>query len=296
MLLTCACNLFTLHAQGFVVYGNCASLKGKVELIVHDNSDIRYSTSIKNGTFSFEGTVKKPVVAEIRHRRLAQPLFFYLENNNIKINLNAENPPSSPITGSRTNSEYRIVGETITQLLKRNGDISGVLDVSSARFLPHILYDYAPLLDFDRLASLYALIDSSAFDTYHYKLLKQHIAKVQAVSEGAKMADFVFYEQPKKTQHFDSIPLTKDYRVVCFGAKWCDKCKDVEQAGSAIDGTEWINIMIDNDPKGWDADYLELFAIDHIPFLILLDKENKIIARDVRVWQLPKLIKENIVR
>ncbi len=233
------------------------------------------------------------MVAEIRHRRLAQPLFFYIENTDIKISLNEECPSNSPITGSRTNSEYRIARESLTQRIERNGDINGALNESSSRFLPHILYDCATQLDFERLSSLYSLIDSSAFDTYHYKLLTQRLAKMQAISEGVKMADFVFYAQPQKTQHFDSIPFTENYRVVCFGAQWCDKCKDAEQAGSIIDGTEWINVMIDNDPKGWDADYLELFAIDHIPFLILLDKENKIIARDVRVWQLPRLIKEN---
>ena len=291
MLLTCACNFTMLHAQGFSIDGTCNSLRGKIDLIIHEDNEIHYISTINNGTFAFKGAVKSPVVAEIRHRHLSQPLFFYLENTNIKINLSEETPANSPITGSRSNSEYRIYAETAMQAIEGHGDLQRVTDEKTIRYLPHVLYDCASQMDFNRLTAIYETIDSSAFDTYHYKQLKHLIERMQAVQEGAKMVDFVFYEQPKKPQHFDSIPVQKDYRVVYFGAKWCDKCKEVLQMGAQIANTEWIEIMIDNDPKEWDADYLDLLAIDHIPFLILLDKENKIISRDVRVWQLPRLIK-----
>ena len=47
-----------------------------------------------------------------------------------------------------------------------------------------------------------------------------------------------------------------------------------------------IVINIDNDKRIWDAPVMQKLGIEHIPFIVIVDKDHKIVARDIRVWEM----------
>ena len=50
-----------------------------------------------------------------------------------------------------------------------------------------------------------------------------------------------------------------------------------------------LTINIDDNPNGWDAHYLQQLSVNHIPYMIMVDPEGKVTARDIRSWELYKL-------
>jgi thiol-disulfide isomerase/thioredoxin len=58
-----------------------------------------------------------------------------------------------------------------------------------------------------------------------------------------------------------------------------------------LDKAYWIQV---NDPKGLESDYSKTYAVKAIPYLILIGKDGKIIARDLIFGELGELIKKNL--
>ena len=52
-----------------------------------------------------------------------------------------------------------------------------------------------------------------------------------------------------------------------------------------------ITINIDDNPNGWEAQNLKQLSVDHLPYMILVDKNGNVVARDMRMWELEKFIK-----
>lgn len=68
-----------------------------------------------------------------------------------------------------------------------------------------------------------------------------------------------------------------------------DKDKDKWLEAIQKDGITWIQV---SDLRYWDSEVVKLYNIQGIPFTVLLDKEGKVIAKDLRGAQLEEKLKE----
>lgn len=68
-----------------------------------------------------------------------------------------------------------------------------------------------------------------------------------------------------------------------------DKDKDKWVEAIQKDGITWIQV---SDLRYWDSEVVKLYNIQGIPFTVLLDKEGKVIAKDLRGAQLEEKLKE----
>ena len=276
-----------------------SSLSGVFTLTVYDGDSTTHTYTDKSnkGMFFFSGNVGKPVLASIQHPTMNQPLFFYLEGSEISINVNATRPDASIIKGSRTNSEYRYLMERyyssadptafLRQQMKEN---------SGSIFLPFVLYHQMSNIDDGTLRQLIGQIADPGTHTYHYTLLRRWLRQTPAVSEGSAMPDFAFLDSQKQRRTFEESRNKEGYTLLLFSASWCDRCQQQrEKAEKVLAGkeVETLVINIDDNPNGWDAHYLQQLSVNHIPYMILVDEQGIVVARDIQAWELYKLKGKN---
>ena len=226
---------------------------------------------------------------------MQHPLFFYLENTRIAISVNATHPDVSVIKGSRSNSEYRYVMERLHSAADPNGFLrQEVKENPASIYLPFILYRQMSTLDESVVRQLIVQMTDEARHTYHYTLLRRWMRQTPTVSEGSEMPDFAWIDSHKNRRTFAAERDTQGYTLVFFSATWCERChSQLDYARRLLENrnAEVITINIDDNPNGWEAQNLKQLSVDHLPYMILVDKNGNVVARDMRMWELEKFIK-----
>ena len=280
-------------AQGFEISGE-SSLTGTFTLTVYDGDSTSHDFTAKanRGRFFFSGSLQGPVVASIRHDAMQHPLYFYLENSSVTINVNATRPEASVIKGSRSNSEYRYLMERYRAAADPNGFLRQyVRENPSSVYAPFVLYEQMPSLDETIVRQLVTQLTGDARKVYHYTMLRRWMRQTPAVSEGCEMPDFAWLDSRKSRHTFAEMRDTSQYTLIFFTAGWCDICASQRtQAFSLLEdkAADILTINIDDNPNGWDAHFLKQLSVDHLPFMILVDPKGLVVGRDMRMWELER--------
>lgn len=283
-------------AQGYEISGE-SSLSGNFTLTIFDGDSTFHTTDCKanKGLFLFSGQVDRPVLASLSHPTMSTPLYFFLENSEISIALNATRPEASLIKNSRANSEYRYLLERYRNAPDPNAFLRQYAKENPASiYLPFVLHQQMAAIDEALLRQLITQIADQGRHTYHYTLLRRWLRETPAVSEGSEMPDFAYLNPQKERCEFAQTRNPQDATLILFSATWCDRCQQqqaVAQKALAGKNAQILTINIDDNPNGWDAHYLRQLSIDHIPFFILVDQNNIVLARDIRIWELDRLAK-----
>jgi hypothetical protein len=281
----------SLCAQQFQVHVSVpASLRGSLTLTIYDGAQPR-TLSPKSGT-DFSGSVKQATYAELRHSAVAQPLTFFIENSHITVVFNKENPNASRITGSRSNSlvryqleqcDYNPV-ECLTEYVATHPD-----DLIA----PYLLERHiAPTADRAIIDTLYHLLTGAAQQTYHYQRLTERLKHLDSLNIGAPLPHFRFYDDQGTLTSIDTLMRDSCMHLLMVGATWCDQCKRItDQLQQQFPYIKPYIINIDKQKTQWDSHMTDILAVDHLPYLLLLDADRRIVARDFRHWELPRIVK-----
>lgn len=268
--------------------------RGHFSLFVYDSPDAprRVKASAKDGALLFHGSVSSIAYAELRHSAIAKPLPFFLENSDISIRYNTDDPERSPIVGSRANSEYRYALEAC------GGDPVCLIEqahrLGETPVAPYLVYRYlSDNMDVEALRQMLGLFSGDAVGTYHYSRLQRRLERAEELAVGNLLPDFVFTDAQGQPQHSDSVLTDSVLHVLAFGATWCGQCHEAErQLEQHFPQVQTLAVYLDHDPQGWDAPWMEMLDIDHVPYLIVLNADRTVRARDVSVWELKRVIKE----
>lgn len=291
LLIAMLCSWESLCAQEYSVAVHMpANLSGRITCHFYANDTVarRRNLTINQGEVNFGGKAPAPHLVEISHPNLPSPIGFFVENSNIDIEVNLDNPTASKITGSRINSQYRYALEQcdgdLGQLVKNNpADI----------FTPYAIYLRLNELDANSLQALLAQLTGEATKTYHYRQLSNRLATLMATTEGVRLPDFTFVDDTKKEIHFDSVRNDTTATILLFTAPYCKQGTDIaKQIRQQHPEVHLQVIDISRHPKNWDAPYLQFLAVDRIPFMILLDNHGLIHTRDLRRWEVDRRLAE----
>lgn len=241
-----------------------------------------------DGSFSFHGKMSGPAYGELCARNMVRNLPLFLEPCSMSVELDVATPEKSPVKGSRMNSQYRYALEMARQ------DTAFLSQLLAAQpqelYLPAVLLEQLPSMETEQVRHYLSLLSGNACKGFHYKELQNRLAAVEALKEGARMASFDFVDQNGKKQNIDSLLSDTTATILLFGASWCQQC---QRALNELQSSHRVvSIDIDRQPKGWNAACVQQWAIDHIPYLILIDRERKIMARDCRFWQIDRLLSD----
>lgn len=286
----------SLWAQGFEVSGE-SSLSGNFTLTIF-NGDSTYSTLVEKsnrGMFLFQGEVESPVLASLKHDAMSRPFYFYLENSEISITLNATRPELSVVRNSRSNSEYRYLMERYRNASDPNAFLRQyVKENPTSIYTSFVLHEQMSAIDEGVLRQMITQIADGGRHTYHYTLLRRWMRETPAVSEGSEMPDFAFLDKSKTRRTFYQERDTENATLILFSASWCDRCEQQLKESQRMIGSmpvKTLVIDIDDNPNRWDANYLKQLSVDHIPYFIMVDRQGVVVARDIRIWELDKVLK-----
>lgn len=210
------------------------------------------------------------------------------------------------VTGTPNNDQF---AELIAQSTGSESDNDLVRDfMRNHASNPHSLAlfeQFVYLVDMDIVDSITAH-NPSLFDNPNFQHIRASIETRESTSAGGKMVDFTLVDGAGKQTSLSSIVENAPLTIVDFWASWCGPCR--AEIPNLIDiydkykaqGLQVVGVDVweRNDADGSEAakemkipytvlyggtqETTDLYGILGIPTILLIDRDGKIIARDIR--------------
>lgn len=285
-----------VSAQGFSVAVESPKLAAKdFTLTVYSDGVTPHQVAAKRkgGKVTFVGKVEQPSYAVLRHKSAEGQLEFFIENSEIRIRFDKESPNSSPVVGSRSNSEMRYVLEQCD--MDKECLTKYVAENPSSLYAPYIIDRYLwQMTDGDELKVLCGLLKPPKGAAYNHARLEERMAAMERLAEGSRMPDIEFTAADGNRCHTDSLWADSCMHVLLIGATWCGQCAAIEsQLQRDFKEIQTITLYLDKEKDGWDCPWARMLETDHIPYLILLDADRRVVKSDLRIWELRKAVDMN---
>lgn len=169
----------------------------------------------------------------------------------------------------------------------------------------------------EELEQWLGLLDESVHTSSDYETMSDHLAKLKKVMIGVDYTDFTL-PTPEGEEVSLSEYAGKGVMLIDFWASWCGPCRNANPGVVAIynefhdKGFDVFGVSLDRDRAAWlqaieddglvwtqvfnvrggENDAGDLYAVSYIPHTVLLDKDGKIIAKNLSEEELKEKLTE----
>jgi len=170
----------------------------------------------------------------------------------------------------------------------------------------------------DEIKEVLGMLSSKDKELAPIKKIERRVNAIENTAEGKSFVDLKSKDQNGKDIALSDYAGKNKLVLVDFWASWCPPCrkdmpevvelykkyqpKGFEVVGVSLDedAEAWKNALTAmnmtwpqmSDLKGWESDMAAEYAVNSIPHTVLIDKDGKIIAKNLRGEELSKKVAE----